>query len=43
MKLNSAKLASLKNKLLEWFIRDPDLEAYAVNIFFFLYPVDKNR
>lgn len=44
VKLNNAKLASLKTKPLEWFIRDSDLEAHTVNIFFFLmYPVDKNR
>lgn len=44
VKLNNAKLASLKTKPLEWFIRDPDLEARTVNISFFLmYPVDKNR
>lgn len=35
VKLNNAKLASLKTKPLEWFIRDSDLEAHTVNIFFF--------
>ena len=34
MKPNNAKLTSLKNKLLQWFVIDPDLEAHMVNIIF---------